>query len=123
MDFKELDTGYKATIPIFTEEDERFIDNHFNEIDDFINKLGHAKDLAAAQHIIQKQQEEIEKKDTKVKNIITRLDNDIKNITETKAKKSYHYLDDYTRCRLKAYRTKTREIRDYIKEQYFESKV
>lgn len=83
------------------------------------------KDLQTVLNLIKKQQEEIEKKDSKIKSIINRLDNDIKNITETKAKKNegYNYLDDYTRCRLKAYRTKTREIRDYIKEQYFESKV
>lgn len=103
-----------------TEEDKKELDNlihtlHIHNIDTSI--------LFKIKDTIQKQQEKIEKKDNKVKSIIKRLDNDIKNITETKAKKSYHYLDDYTRCRLKAYRTKTREIRDYISEQYFESKV
>lgn len=62
----------------------------------------------------------IEKKDKIIKNIIKRLDNDIKRITETKAK---GYTDDYRRCRLKAYRTKTKEIKEYIKEQYFENKA
>ena len=69
------------------------------------------------------QQEEIEKRDNAVRKIINRLDNDYKRITETKAKKKEHYLDDYTRCRLKAYRTKTREIKDYIEQQYFERKA
>ncbi len=62
----------------------------------------------------------IEKKDKIIKNIIKRLDNDIKRITETKAK---GYTDDYRRCRLKAYRTKTKEIKEYIEEQYFENKA
>ncbi len=70
-----------------------------------------------------RQQEKIEKRDNAVRKIITRLDNDYKRITETKAKKKEHYLDDYTRCRLKAYRTKTREIKDYIEQQYFERKA
>ena len=66
---------------------------------------------------------ENEEKDNKVRKIISRLDNDYKKITETKAEKSKHYLDDYTRCRLKAYRTKTREIKEYIEKQYFETKA
>ena len=78
-------------------------------------------DFEIVLNLIEKQQAEIEKKDNIVKAIIKRLDNDIKNIAETKANK--RYLDDYTRCRLKAYRTKTREIKDYIEEKYFKKKV
>jgi len=59
---------------------------------------------------------ELEKKDEIVKSIIQRLENDIKNITETKAD---GYTDDYRRCRLKAYRTKTRELKEYIEKEYF----
>lgn len=65
---------------------------------------------------------EIEKKDKIVRSIISRLNNDIKNIAETKAKKNEHYLDDHTRCRLKAYKTKTREIKEYIEKEYFTNK-
>ena len=61
----------------------------------------------------------LEEKDEIIKNIIKRLDNDIKRITETKAESC---TDDYRRCRLKAYRTKTKEIKEYIEEQYFENK-
>ena len=61
----------------------------------------------------------LEEKDKIIKNIIKRLDNDIKRITETKAKGC---TDDYRRCRLKAYRTKTKEIKEYIEQQYFENK-
>ena len=74
-------------------------------------------------NLMQTQQEEIEKKDNIVRSIISRLNNDIKNIAETKAKKSEHYLDDYTRCRLKAYKTKTKEIKEYIEKEYFINKV
>lgn len=62
----------------------------------------------------------LEEKDEIIKNIIKRLDNDIKRITETKAEGC---TDDYRRCRLKAYRTKTKEIKEYIEEQYFENKA
>ena len=61
----------------------------------------------------------LEEKDEIIKNIIKRLDNDIERITETKAEGC---TDDYRRCRLKAYRTKTKEIKEYIEEQYFENK-
>ena len=71
---------------------------------------------------IKELQKENEEKDNKVRKIIKRLDNDYKRITETKANKSTfpNYLDDYTKCRLKAYRTKTKEIKEYIEQQYFE---
>lgn len=62
----------------------------------------------------------LEEKDEIIKNIIKRLDNDIKRITETKAEGC---TDDYRRCRLKAYKTKTKEIKEYIEEQYFENKA
>lgn len=69
---------------------------------------------------IKSHKSEIEKKDNIVRSIISRLDNDIKNIAETKAKKkSEYHLDDYTRNRLKAYKTKTREIKEYIEKEYF----
>lgn len=71
-------------------------------------------------NMLKEKEAEIEKKDNAVKRIINRLDNDIKRITESKTEK---YCDDYRRCRLKAYRTKTREIKKYIKKQYFERKV
>lgn len=78
----------------------------------------------ALSYLVVADKENIEK-DKKVNKILNRLDNDIKNITETKVKKrsNHGYLDDYTKCRLKAYRTKTREIKEYIEEIYFEKKV
>lgn len=71
-------------------------------------------------NLIQEQEAEIQKKDDAVKRIINRLNSDVKRIAEAKTK---NYSDDYRRCRLKAYKTKTREIREYIEEQYFERKV
>lgn len=69
MDFelKELDNGYKGTLPIFTEEDKRLIDNNFDEfIDNITNKISYRKDLAAAQYIIKKLQEQIKKKNKRL---------------------------------------------------------
>lgn len=70
--------------------------------------------------LIQKQEKEIEKKDNAIKKIINRLNNDIIRISKSKTEK---YSDDYRRCRLKAYKTKTKEIKEYIEKQYFERKV
>lgn len=78
------------------------------------------EDIETVLNMLKQKDAEIEKKDNAVKRIINRLDNDIKRITESKTEK---YCDDYRRCRLKAYRTKTREIKKYIKKQYFERKV
>lgn len=78
------------------------------------------KAIETVLNMLKEKDAEIEKKDNAVKRIINRLDNDIKRITESKTEK---YCDDYRRCRLKAYRTKTREIKKYIKKQYFERKV
>lgn len=80
-------------------------------------------DLEIVLDMIKEKDKEIEKKDNAVKRIINRLNDDYKRITETKAKKQEKYLDDYTRCRLNAYRTKTKEIKEYIEEQYFERKA
>lgn len=86
--------------------------NFFNNIDKLLN-------------LLKEKDAEIEKKDNAIKKIINRLDNDIKRITETKRDRSTfpNYLDDYTKCRLKAYKTKTKEIKEYIKKQYFERKI
>ena len=71
-------------------------------------------------NMLKEKDKEIEKKDNAVKKIIKRLDNDIERIAKSKAENNW---DDYRRCRLKAYKTKTREIKEYIEEQYFERKV
>ena len=78
------------------------------------------KSLGVHDEIIARLEERLTENDKIVLDIIKRLDNDIKNITETKAD---GYTDDYRRCRLKAYRTKTREIKEYIEEKYFGKKV
>ena len=72
--------------------------------------------LEKAIEMLLEKDKEIEKRDDKVKKIISRLNKDIEGITKAKEK----YCDDYRRCRLKAYKTKTREIKEYIENQYFE---
>ncbi len=53
---------YEAKMPLLTDQEIRDIDNCRNEIvDKFTKMFIHDKDLAIAQHIIQNQQEEIEK--------------------------------------------------------------
>ena len=72
-------------------------------------------------NFITKLQKETEEKDNRVRKIINRLDNDCKRISESKI--NGNGWDDYRRCRLKAYRTKTREIKEYIEQKYFENKA
>ena len=71
-------------------------------------------------NMLKEKDEEIEKRDNVVRKIINRLDDDINRIAKSKQENNW---DDYRRCRLKAYKTKTREIKEYIEEQYFENKV
>lgn len=66
--------------------------------------------------MLEAKDKKIQRKDSVVRDIVKRLDADIKNISQTKSEK---YTDDYRRCRLKAYKTKTRELRDYIEKKYF----
>lgn len=88
------------------------------------DKINKADELIEIQetvlNLIQEQEKEIEKKDNAIKKIINRLNNDIIRISKSKTEK---YSDDYRRCRLKAYKTKTKEIKEYIEKQYFERKV
>ena len=77
------------------------------------------EDIETVLSMLKEKDKEIEKKDNAVRKIIKRLDNDINRIAKSKAKNRW---DDYRRCRLKAYKTKTREIKEYIEEQYFERK-
>lgn len=65
----------------------------------------------------------LDEKDNIIQNIIKRLDNDINNITDLiRDRKSFstdNFLTDYSRVRLKAYRTKTKEIKELIEKEYF----
>lgn len=79
-----------------------------------------SKAIETVLNLIQEKDKEIEKKDNAIKKIINRLNNDIIRISKSKTEK---YSDDYRRCRLKAYKTKTKEIKEYIEKQYFERKV
>ena len=51
-------------------------------------------------------------------NIIKRLDNDINNITDL-IRERRSFSTNYSRIRLKAYRTKTKEIKELIEKEYF----
>ena len=81
------------------------------------DKINKADELIEIQetvlNLIQEQEAEIQKKDDIVRRVINRLNNDIKRIRKARAK---NYYNDYRRCRLKAYKTKTREIKEYIEE-------
>lgn len=77
-------------------------------------------DIETVLNMLKEKDAEIEKKDNAVRKIIKRLNNDIERTT--KIKSDGKHCDDYSRCRLKAYKTKTKEIKEYIEEQYFERK-
>lgn len=60
---------------------------------------------------------ENQEKDDKVNKILERLRKDVYNISNVKNDGNHN--DDYSRNRLKAYRTKTNEILEYIDKVYF----
>lgn len=55
----------------------------------------------------------IEQLETYRQNLIEKLEKDVINITKTL--QDGKHCDDYSRCRLKAYRTKTKEILEILK--------
>ena len=61
MEFEEIEDGIKITVPLITEEDIRVINNDFDGIvNRFSKMIIKEKDLAIAQYIIKRQQEQIE---------------------------------------------------------------
>lgn len=60
---------------------------------------------------------ENQEKDDNVNKILQRLNKDIYNISNVKNDGNHN--DDYSRNRLKAYKTKTKEIAEYIDKVYF----
>ena len=83
-ELKEDDRAIKISIPLLTEKEMLEIDNNFKEI---VNKIKNQyikeKDLAIAQYIINKQQKELEEKESildkvtdKLKEIRRELDDD-----------------------------------------------
>ena len=61
MEFEEIENGFKATVPLITEEDIRKINNDFDGIvDRFSKMIIKEKDLAIAQYIIKQQQKHME---------------------------------------------------------------
>lgn len=73
--------------------------------------------LGLALNIIDNLQNQISDRDNIIQKIIDRLDMDYERIS--RVKNDGKHCDDYSRCRLKAYRTKTKEIKEYIEKEYF----
>lgn len=62
MEIEKTEFGFKATVPLITEQELKIINNNFdNMINKFLNMIIKDKDLATAQYIIKKQQEQINK--------------------------------------------------------------
>ena len=60
MEIEKNEFGLKATVPLITEDEIKTINNDFDStIDKFIKIIIKDKDLAIAQYIIKKQQEQI----------------------------------------------------------------
>ena len=110
MEFEEIENGLKATVPLITEEDIRFINNDFDGIvNRFSKMIIKEKDLAKAQYIIKKQQEQIEelKRNSIPKN---KVEDEIKLIT---GRDDFDYVGTEWR---------ESEVVDYLKELLEEDK-
>lgn len=80
-ELKEDDRAIKISMPLLTEKEMLEIDNNFNEIVNKIkNQFIKEKDLAIAQYIINKQQKELEQKET----ILDKVTEYIKNYIDDK---------------------------------------
>lgn len=110
----EKDNTFKISIPLITEEDKRKIDNNFETIvAEFTKSYVKEKDLALTQYVMKKQQDKIDQLESDKQKLIEKLEEDIVNITKTL--QDGKHCDDYSRNRLKAYRTKTKEILSILK--------
>ena len=110
MEFEEVENGIKAKIPLITEEDIRVINNDFDGIvNRFSKMIIKEKDLAMAQYIIKKQQEQIEelKRNSIPKN---KVEDEIKVIT---GRDDFDYVGTEWR---------ESEVVDYLKELLEEDK-
>lgn len=67
------------------------------------------------QERIKEVKEYIEDLESREQKLIEKLEKDILNITKTM--QDGKHCDDYSRCRLKAYRTKTKEILEILKKE------
>lgn len=77
----EEENTYKISVPLISDNEIRQIDNYLDDVvHQFTEQLVHDKDLAIAQHIIQKQQEEIEKLRNKNKDLLRKLRNRVKEV-------------------------------------------
>lgn len=125
-DFKSISILYGNTFTIFLDQLEKYqeatntvlnlIDKLKNENEEKDKYIKNSEDITTEmKNDINKLLLEIKEKDNKVRQIINRLDNDIFRISKSK---EINKWDDYRRCRLKAYRTKTREIKEYIEQEY-----
>ena len=110
----EKDNTFKISMPLITDEDIRKIDNNFeNIVKDFTKSYVKEKDLVLVQYIMKKQQDKIDQLESDKQKLIEKLEKDTVNITKTM--QDGKHCDDYSRCRLKAYRTKTKEILSILK--------
>ena len=73
-EIKKDNRAIKISMPLLTEEEMLKIDNNFNEIVDKIkNQFIKEKDLAIAQYIINKQQKELEQKESILDKVTDKL--------------------------------------------------
>ena len=76
-EIEEDDRVIKISMPLLTEKEMLEIDNNFNEIVNKIkNQFIKEKDLAIAQYIINKQQKELEQKETILDKVTDKLKED-----------------------------------------------
>lgn len=97
---------------IFTSEDEP----HIEAVLEYIEQLEQEK--ADRTHAENYEKSYISKLESDKQKLIEKLEGDIVNITKTM--QDGKHCDDYSRCRLKAYRTKTKEILSILKGENHE---
>ncbi len=103
MELEKNEFGFKATVPLITEDEMKIINNDFNNtINKFLNTIIKDKDLATAQYIIKRQQEHMEElirnsiSKKKIEDKIEELNEEFKNykIDVNCSQDNYYELSD-----------------------------
>lgn len=97
MEVERTEFGFKATVPLITEDEIKIINNDFdNKINKFLKMIIKDKDLAIAQYIMEKQQEQMNelKRNSIPKKKIEDMKEELEEIRDKYAKGKTNYINE-----------------------------
>ncbi len=97
MEIEKTEFGFEVTVPLLTEDEIKILNNDFdNTINKFLKMIIKDKDLATAQYIIEKQQEQINelKRDSIPKKKIEDMKEELEEIRDKYATEKTNYINE-----------------------------